>query len=577
MGELWSRLRRKPGHAVLMAIASVLANLLGLASSLYVIQVLNRYVSNGVDATLVTLTVGVFLAILFEFGFRSSRMKLAAAVSGDPDHRMGVGAFGILTAARLGALDKVPSGDRREALSGLEQVEGAYSAPNLTALMDLPFALLYVAAIYLFSPPLAIIVGIAICAVAVFGIVNQIALRPVTEKLAEHQAIGHGLIGTTTTTAESVRAFGAGDRLVRDWAANLAIVQGLRRRLARKQGGLQSLTQSAQGFMSAAVIAFGATLVVAGELDVGMMIGANLLAARALQPVTRVAQLSEALVKARQARARVEALAELPVEPGEGAALREYEGKLELRDIAYTPPGAPAPLFEDLSVTLEPGAVVALVGKNGAGKTTLLRLIAGLIEPDRGQVLADNVDIRQLVPGWWRRQLVYLPQEPTFINASIRDNLKMQKPDLSDDLLEALLERSGAARFVHETQRGLDTVITHNGMTLARGVRRRLAVTRALATGGRLVLFDEPTEGMDDEGTRKMYETLIQLARAGRTILVSSHDPRIVGGAKVRIDLDSKPRPTIQTVSDTPPANSPAWTEGARSEPSRPSAGKAAE
>jgi ATP-binding cassette subfamily C protein LapB len=287
MGELWSRLRRKPGHAVLMAIASVLANLLGLASSLYVIQVLNRYVSNGVDATLVTLTVGVFLAILFEFGFRSSRMKLAAAVSGDPDHRMGVGAFGILTAARLGALDKVPSGDRREALSGLEQVEGAYSAPNLTALMDLPFALLYVAAIYLFSPPLAIIVGIAICAVAVFGIVNQIALRPVTEKLAEHQAIGHGLIGTTTTTAESVRAFGAGDRLVRDWAANLAIVQGLRRRLARKQGGLQSLTQSAQGFMSAAVIAFGATLVVAGELDVGMMIGANLLAARALQPVTR--------------------------------------------------------------------------------------------------------------------------------------------------------------------------------------------------------------------------------------------------------------------------------------------------
>jgi ATP-binding cassette subfamily C protein LapB len=282
-------------------------------------------------------------------------------------------------------------------------------------------------------------------------------------------------------------------------------------------------------------------------------------------------------VKARQARARVEALAELPVEPGEGAALREYEGKLELRDIAYTPPGAPAPLFEDLSVTLEPGAVVALVGKNGAGKTTLLRLIAGLIEPDRGQVLADNVDIRQLVPGWWRRQLVYLPQEPTFINASIRDNLKMQKPDLSDDLLEALLERSGAARFVHETQRGLDTVITHNGMTLARGVRRRLAVTRALATGGRLVLFDEPTEGMDDEGTRKMYETLIQLARAGRTILVSSHDPRIVGGAKVRIDLDSKPRPTIQTVSDTPPANSPAWTEGARAEPSRPSAGKAAE
>lgn len=567
MGELLARLRRRPSQTALMIVASVLANLLGLASSLYVIQVLNRYVSNGVDATLVTLTVGVGIAILFELGFRWSRMRLAASVSGEPDHRAGVGAFGILTTAKLGFLERMSAGDRREAISGLEQVESAYSAPNLTAMMDLPFALLFLGAIFIFSPPLALVVLIALCAVLVLGLVNQIALRPMTRNLAEHQSVGHGLIGTTTSTAESVRAFGAGERLIGDWAKNLAVVQGLRRRLARRQGGLQSLTQSIQGIMSAAVIALGATLVVAGELDVGMMIGANLLAARAMQPVTRFAQLSEAIVKSRQALERAKSLTDLPVEPGEGAALRTYSGKLELRDLAYTAPGAPAPLFEDLNVVLEAGTVVALTGRNGAGKTSLARLIADLIEPSRGQILADDVDLRQIVPGWWRRQIVYLPQEPTFINATIRDNLKLLNPELTDEALEAILDRSGAARFVHETEKGLDTMVVNNGLSMARGERRRLAVARALASGGRLVLFDEPTEGMDEEGVRQIYETLVQLARAGRTIIVSSHDPQIIRGAQMLIDLDAKPRPEIRTLSKDAAKASQNWNAGARGGP----------
>ena len=567
MNELWARLRQRPGPAVLMFVASLFANLLGLASSLYVIQVLKRYVSYGVDATLATLTIGVVLAIVFEFGFRWSRMKLAAVVSGRPDHELGIGAFGILATAQLSDLNKLGPGERREAVTSVEQVESGFSAPNLTALFDLPFSVIYVGAIYLFSPILAGIVLAFLIFVATVGVLNQMAVRPFTRKLADHQSVGHGLIGTTSTAAESVRAFGAAQKLIGDWSANLSAVQSLRRSLARRQGVLQSMTQSAQGLMGAAVIGVGATLVVKGELDVSMMIGANLLAARALQPITRFAQLSEALVKARQALDRVRGLSALSVERGEGAALRDYSGAVELRDVSFTPPGAPAPLFEELSVKIEPGQVVALVGRNGAGKTTLMRMMAGLVGPDRGQILADGVDLRQIVPGWWRKQLVYLPQEPTFFNTTIRDNLKMLNPDLSDEALEALLERSGAARFVHETPNGLDTRITGDGLTLARGVRRRLAVARAMASGGRVVLFDEPTEGMDDEGVRQVYESLIQLARAGRTIVISSHDPQIIKGAQIMVDLDAKPKPTVTSLSKEPAGASKDWGAGARGRP----------
>lgn len=546
MSELFVRLKQRPGLSAMLILATLLANLLGLASSLYVIQVLNRYVSNGVDSTLATLTAGVILAIAFEFAFKSVRLKIAAAIGGAPDHEKGVGAFGILTAAKLRALEKIPPGQRREIMSGLDQIENAYSAPNLTALVDLPFALVYAGAIYLISPPLAIIVLGVIVFVAVAGVLNQKLLQPMTQKVTEKQAAGHGLISTATSNAETVRLFGAGANLIGKWADNLADLQSLRRTVARRQGAIQSLMQSVQGLQGAAVIAIGATLVLAGELDVGMMIGVNLLAARALQPVMRFAQLSEAMTKSRQALEKVEALAGLPMEPGEGSALRNYRGQIELREVTYTPDGAPNALFEDLTLTLEPGAVMAVTGRNGVGKTTLTRLIAGLVEPESGQVLADGIDIRQLVPEWWRRQLVFLPQEPTFLNDTIRANITVMNPDMDDDAIEAALEQSGAAQFVHESPQGLETEITQNGMALSRGIRRRLATARALASPGRLVVFDEPTEGLDEEGVRLMYETLIRLAREGRTIIVSSHDPQIVRGVQYILDMNVSPTPELK-------------------------------
>ncbi len=546
MSELFARLKQRPWVTSMLILASLLANLLGLASSLYVIQVLNRYVSNGVDSTLATLTAGVILAISFELAFRSVRMKLAAAIGGAPDHEKGVGAFGILTAAKMQALDRIPPGQRREIMSGLDQVENAYSAPNLTALVDLPFALLYAGAIYIISPPLALIVVGVILFVAVVGVLNQKLLQPMTQKVTEHQATGHGLISTATSNVETVRLFGAGNSLIEKWAGNLADLQRLRRVVARRQGIVQSAMQSVQGLQGAAVIAVGATLVLAGELDVGMMIGVNLLAARALQPVMRFAQLSEALTKSRQAMDKVEALAGLPVEPGEGSGLRNYRGEIEFREVTYTPDGAPNAIFEDLTLVLQPGSVMVVTGKNGSGKTTLTRLLGGLVDPDSGQILADGIDIRQMVPAWWRQQLVFLPQEPTFLNDTVRANLTIANPDLDDETIDRVLDESGAAQFVHESPQGLETEITNNGMTLSRGIRRRLAMARALASDGRLVILDEPTEGLDEEGVRLVYETMIRLAREGRTIIVSTHDSQIVRGAQFILDMNAKPSPEFK-------------------------------
>ena len=234
MTELLRRFRSRPGVTGLILLASALAHLLGLISALYVIQVLNRYVSHGVDTTLATLTVGVLLAIAFEAGFRIVRLRLAATLSGRADLNIGIGAYGVLATARAAALERLPPGQAREAVLGLEQAEAAYSATGLVGWIDLPFVLLYGLVVYLISPVLALVLLCALLLSVGMGLAHQAAMRQVTRASVERRAAAHGLVASLIGGAEAVRLFGAAPRLIAAWTGNLAQLQALRRQAAQR-------------------------------------------------------------------------------------------------------------------------------------------------------------------------------------------------------------------------------------------------------------------------------------------------------------------------------------------------------
>ena len=545
MNELFARLKSRPAIFAEMIAASLLANILALASPLFVIQVLNRYIAHGVDATLATLAAGTIIAILLEFGFRQVRLRLAASVNAPFNQKLTNSAFAVLTGAKSAAGEALAPGLRQQIVSGADTIQNTYAAPNVAALFDVPFALIFIAVLFLLSPTLAVIVSVFLGLVFAGALMTMATLRAPTRDMLTAGGRRGTLIGSAISAADTIRAFNAQEFIRRQWRDESALFHRLHRIVMGRQGMVQTLSISAQALMSVAVIATGAVLVVQGRMDVGSMIGANILAARGLGPIIKLAQMSESFVKARQALALLNEFFKIPQERSEGSALGEFKGGLEFQDLGFAHPGQRTPLFESMSLKLEPNALLVVAGSNGAGKTTLARLIVGLLEPTRGKILVDGVDLGQVVPEWWRKQISYLPQEPGFLNATIRDNLLAGNPDLDDGALNELIRAAGLKSFIDQSPEGFDTPLTANGANLSLGVRRRLALARALATDGMLVVIDDPTEGLDTEGAQLVIDTINKLSKRGRTIIVFSHDPQILAAAPFYVDLDSKPVPKL--------------------------------
>lgn len=552
MSELLSRFAAQPRITTEMMIATLLVSVLALASPLFVIQVLNRYVAHGVDATLATLTIGAVFAVLLELAFRQVRLRFATVLTAEPDRVSSDRTFELFTRLKMTALTRISAGRQQEILRAPEKIQSAFSGPNLIALIDLPFALLFFFVLFMLSPLLAGVTAIFALLDLGIGAGSMANLRGPSQSL-EGASSAHNILATSALHgADTVRAFNAGWFMRRSWQDQRQRIEILRRKIVANRGLAQSLTLTSGNLMSIVLIAVAAIQVVDGQLSTGAMIGANILARRALAPISSAMNLAAPIARAIHAIGILKELERLPLEAVGGTELPSYKGNLEFKDVGYVWPGERTPLFESLNLMLPSGSVLAVAGGNGSGKTTMCRIIAGLHEPTRGHILADGVDIAQLTPSWWRRQISYLPQEPTFLNATIAENMRVANPALDDERLLENLAAAGLRQFVDVSPKGLETFVSELGRTLALGIRRRLALARALGTDAALIVFDEPTEGLDVDGCQSVYQVLNKFSRSGKTIVVCSADPNIVKGAHFVLDLNEKPVPTVTSAAAQP-------------------------
>lgn len=546
MRELRLRLSAYRLLTIELLLASFFINLLSLASSIYVIQLFNRYISYGVDATLITLTTGVCIALLFEYSFQRLRLKMAEMLGKERNQQLLSSTFYNLTHIKTSALQNLSLYQRQEIMQCPDVIADAYCAANITAILDLPFILLYLIALFFISPILGVVTLFFISAILIFTQFNQSHLRKSLLTLNELNTNTKNIAQVINQNIDTIRLFEQNQTTRKLFETKTSELQQIKSTIANLQNHSQLINKSGQGLLSIAIYATGAFLAVKGELDVGMLIGANILSMRTLLPVTRFAQLSEVFTKAEQALERLQRFALLETERDGGSALANYSGSLTFQDVAFSYPNVTTPLFESLTLDIPAGSVVVVTGGNSTGKTTLARLITGLLEPSRGQILADKLTLQQIAPHWWRSQLCYLPQNVHFLPGTIKDNLLNINPNLDSAQLNAIITAADFADFIDHSPDGLDTLIINNGEKLTFGQRRRFALARALASYGKLVILDEPTDGLDQNACQAIYKLLIALSREGRTLIVFSQDPKIIQSAPLILDLNSKPIPRIR-------------------------------
>jgi ATP-binding cassette, subfamily C, bacterial exporter for protease/lipase len=505
-----------------LIVFSFLANLLLLASSIYLLQVYDRVLSSGSLDTLLWLTVIVVLAIIVYGLLEQARRRLLSRIGAWIDTELSTPVIARSISRRL------RGGSSTEgSLADVAELRGFFGGDGILAFLDAPWAPGFVAIIWLIHPWLG--------GVALAGAVLLFACALANDRLTRtpQQAATRGVrmaladAGQYVDSAETVAALGMTRPLLARWRTAHQAAHGDSIMVADTTAGLLNLSRGLRLVIQVVIIGAGAFLVLQGEITAGAMIAASIVLSRALSPVERSISAWRSYVASRAGVRNLKALFdELDAHP-EAVALPRPEGRLSVESVSFVPPAGGSPILEKVSFHLEPGEACGIVGPSGAGKSTLCRLIVGVWDPTDGHVRLDGAD----VAGWDSddrgRHVGYLPQQVELFSGTVAENIARMTRSPDHEIIAAA-KLADVHEMILRLPDGYETDVGVHGRRLSGGQRQRIGLARALFGGPALIVLDEPNAGLDTDGDRALLETLVHLKSLGHTIVVVTHQPAML-------------------------------------------------
>ncbi len=479
--------------------AALLINLFAIAFPLFSMNVYDRVVPNHAQETLWALAIGIVVVISADLLMRTLRSHFVDEASA----RIDVQISATLMERVLGMqLTHRPAavGSFAANLRGFEQVRDFIASSTVTALIDLPFALLFLAVMTWLSPWLAIPVVLVFMLIVVVGYVLQHRLHELSQATWQAGAQRNATLIESLTAIETVKTQGAESVIQTRWEQANAYLAAINMRMRGLSSGAMSATAWLTQLVSVSLIVIGVYLISERQLTMGALIAASMLSGRALAPAGQVVGLLLQYQGALTALQSLERIMAQPVERPAGSAFiqrRELRGDVEFRDVRFAYPGRTDSALDGVSFKIAAGERVALIGKVGSGKSTIEKLLLGLYAPTSGAVLLDGIDLRQLDPADVRRNLGYVSQDVTLFFGTLRENIAFGLPYADDSAIVAAAEVAGLSEFVNRHPRGFDMAVGERGESLSGGQRQSVGVARAVLHNAPLLLLDEPTSAMD--------------------------------------------------------------------------------
>ncbi|MBK4738453.1 type I secretion system permease/ATPase [Noviherbaspirillum pedocola] len=512
-----------PLYAEVLA-ASLMVNLFAVCMPLFTMNVYDRVVPNAAGSTLWALSAGMAMVLLFDVAMRALRGRAIEAAGRQLDMQVSCRIFERLLTLSLAARP-ASAGAFGSRLQEFECVREFLTAATISALVDLPFVVVYLAAMFWIGGGLGWLAVTAIVVIVIAGFALQAPMAASLADAARVAARRQALLLDTLGGLETIRAANAEGRLQRRWERLVAEAGDWACHARALAGGVQQVSQCMQQLAYLLVVIAGVTQVLDEKQTIGGVIACSILAGRALAPWSQVASLLTRYHQARAALATVRRLLEMPVErSGAPAGLErsQLRGEIEFRDVHFSYPGQHGEALAGVSFRIAAGERVGVIGCVDSGKTTLEKLIVAFYAPQRGTVAIDGINARQIDPAALRRAIGHVPQDVLLFAGSIRDNIALGAPEADDAAVLRAAELGGVTDFVDRWSDGYAREVGERGAQLSGGQRQAIAIARAELFTPPILLMDEPSSAMDAISEARFRERLA--ARLGkRTLILVSH------------------------------------------------------
>ncbi|MCH7673233.1 MAG: type I secretion system permease/ATPase, partial [Proteobacteria bacterium] len=517
--ELAAALKDVKSYFIYAGIFSAAVNILMLVPVIYMLQVFNRVIPSGSLSTLASLTLLMVALLMAVGGFEWVRSMILISASNriEKNLRQRVSDATFKRALLSGGM--VSNAQPLSDLSGLRQF---LTGNGLFAFFDAPWFPIYVAVMFMFHSwfgVAAILAGIVMVLLAYAN--EKVTGKKMKDANSQANQVSAQVSGSLRN-AEVIAAMGMADDIRRRQEHNSDKVLLLQTDASKWAGVLTSLSKSFRMIVQSLLLGMGALLVLRGELSPGLMIAGSLLLGRALAPIDMLVGTWKGFVVARAQYDRLgQLLQQIPKEP-DTMSLPPPQGRLTAEQVMVVPPGSQTIVVRGVSLDLQPGEALGIVGPSASGKSCLARALLGIWPTHSGKVRLDGAAIAS-----WNREelgpyLGYLPQDIELFDGSISENISRFGVLDAEKIVEAA-KLTGVHNMILELPQGYDTVIGAVGGILSGGQRQRIGLARAVYGNPRLLVLDEPNSNLDDQGERELVEAIHRIKAQGCTVIVISH------------------------------------------------------